>query len=76
LVVIKRLSLDERVKWVVERFEKNHASRPKRKKSLLTTIHAFFRKELSDGEVQQIMDTLVERKLIELTPQGGIVYRK
>jgi len=76
LVAIKRLSLDERVKRVMVRFEKNHACRPKRKKSLLTTIHAFCRKELSDGEVQQIMDTLVERKLIELTPQGGIIYRK
>jgi hypothetical protein len=74
LVVFKRFSLDERVKWVVGRFEKNNASRPKQKKSLLTTIHAFCRKELSDAEVQQILTAMVARKLIELTPQGGVVY--
>jgi hypothetical protein len=75
LITMSRLTLEERVKWVVERFEKNKASRPKRKKSLLTNIHAFCRKELSSGEIQQIMDTMVARKMIELTPQGGVVYR-
>jgi hypothetical protein len=75
LVAMARLSLDERVKWVVERFRKNKASRPKRKKSLLTTIHSFCRKELSGDEVQQIVTAMVARKLIELTPQGEVAYR-
>ena len=75
LVTMNRLSLEERVEWVVERFQKNKASRPKRKQSLLTTIRAFCRKELSDEEVQQIVTALVARELIELTPQGGVVYR-
>ena len=75
LVTMTRLSLEERVKWVVERFQKNKASRPKRKQSLLTTVRSFCRKELSDEEVQQIVTALVARKLIELTPQGEVVYR-
>ena len=75
LVAITRLSLEERVKWVVERFQKNQASRPKRKQSLLTTIRAFCRKELPEEEVQQIVTVMVARKLIELTPQGGVVYQ-
>jgi hypothetical protein len=75
LVTVSRLPLEERVKWVVERFNKNKASRPTRKKSLLTTIHALCRKELSDAEVQQIVAALVAQKLIELTPQGGVTYR-
>lgn len=75
LVAMTRLSLEDRVKWVVERFQKNKASRPKRMKSLLTTIRLFCRKELSDEEVQQIVTALVARKLIELTPQGEVVYR-
>ena len=70
-----RLSLEERVKWVVERFQKNKASRPKGKQKLLTTIRSFCRKELSDEEVQQIVAAMVARKLIELTPQGGVVYQ-
>jgi hypothetical protein len=75
LVAMTRLSLEEQVKWVVERFQKNKASRPKRKKSLLTTIHSFCRKELSDEEVEQIVAAMVARKLIELTPQGEVVYQ-
>ena len=75
LVAMTRLSLEERVKWVVGRFQKSKASRPKRKQSLLTTIRAFCRKELSDEEVQQIVTAMVARKLIELAPQGEVVYR-
>ena len=75
LVAMTRLSLEDRVKWVVERFQKNKASRPKRKQSLLTTIRAFCRKELPDEEVQQIVTAMVAKKLIELTPPGGVVYQ-
>ena len=75
LVTMQHLSLEQRVEWVVERFKKNKASRPKRMKSLLATVHSFCRKELSDGEVQQIVDTMVSRKMIELTPQSGVVCR-
>jgi len=75
LVAMTRLSLEQRVAWLVERLRKNNASRPTRKKSLLTTIHAFSRKELSEAEVQQILTALVARKLIEITPQGGVTYR-
>ena len=74
LAAMTRLSLEERVKWVVERFQKNKVSRPKRKKSLLTTIHSFCRKELSDEEVQQIVTAMVARELIHLTSQGGVDY--
>ncbi len=69
LVPVTRLSLEERVQWVAERFNKNKAGRPKRKESLLTTIHSFCRKELSQEEVQQIAHAMVARKLIELTPK-------
>lgn len=75
LVAMNRLSLEQRVKWVAERFQKNKASRPARKKSLLATIHAFFRKELSAAEVQKIVTAMIAKKLIELTPQDGVIYR-
>lgn len=74
LIAMNRLSLEERVKWVVERFQKNKVSRPNRKKSLLTTIHSFCRKELSDEQVQQIVTAMVAKKLIELAPNGEVVY--
>ena len=74
LVDMTSLSLEERIKWVVERFQKNKASRPKRKQSLLTTIRAFCRKELPDEEVQQIVTAMVARNMIELTPKGEVAY--
>jgi hypothetical protein len=74
LVTMTRLSLAERVKWVVDRFEKNKANRPKRKKSLLTTVHSFCRKEFSDEEIERIVSDMVVKKMIELTPKGGVVF--
>jgi hypothetical protein len=74
LVVMSRLTLEERVKWVTGRFQKNKASRPTREKSLLTTIHALCRKELSAVEVQQIVGAMVARKLIEVPAKGDVVY--
>ena len=68
------LTLEERVKWVADRFQKNKASRPTRKKSLLTTIHAFCRKELSAVEVQQIVKAMVAGKMIEVPAKGDVVY--
>ena len=74
LIVMSRLLLDERVSLVVERLKKNKATRPKRDKTLLTTIHSFCRNELSELEVQQIARALVTGKLIEITPQGTVIY--
>jgi hypothetical protein len=74
LLTVSRLTLDQRVDLVVERFRKNKVSRPARKKSLLTTIHALLHKELSDPDVERIFLALRERKLIELSPQGGVTY--
>ena len=75
LVSFKSFSLEQRVNWVVERLRKNNASRPKKKKSLFTTTHALCRKELSETEVQQIVNTMQARKLIEFTQQDAVVYK-
>ena len=75
LVVKGRLSLAERVEWVVERFQKSKATLPKRRRSLLTTINALFQKELTDVEVEEIVTALVARKLIDVTPEGAVAYQ-
>ncbi len=74
LVAFPRLSLVERVNWVVERFAKSKTTRPKQDKKLLTTIHAFFRKELSEHEVEQVAKAMVATKLIDVGPRGEVVY--
>lgn len=75
LVTVSRLTLDQRVDFVVERFKKNKVSRPARRKSLLTSIHALLHKELPPEQVEQIATVMAERKLIEFTAQGGVTYR-
>jgi len=74
LVDVSQLSLEERVERVIESFRKNHKSRPTRKKTLLSTIHALFRKQLTAEAVQQIVGTLLARKVIEFTPKEQVVY--
>lgn len=74
LLNIRRFTLGERVNLVVGRFQKNKASRPKRKKSLLANIHAICRKEISDDEAQQILDRMVVLKMIKINAQGAIEY--
>ena len=74
LIDMRRLSLGERVDWVMERLKKNQASRPTRRKTLLSNIHAFCRKELTEAEVLKIFDTMVQRKMITVTPPEKIAY--
>lgn len=75
LVNLSRLSLDQRVEYVVERLKKSTATRPSKRKTLLTTIHALFHKDLSDTEVEQIVGAMVKRKMIELSPTQSVTYR-
>ena len=70
-----QLSPEQRVTWVVERLARNKASRPRREKSLRTSIHALCRKELTEAEVERIVKTMITKKIIERTSEGGIVYR-
>jgi hypothetical protein len=72
---VGQLSLTERVERTIECFLKNHTNRPTRKKTLLSHIHALFRKQLSTDEVQRILDALVVRRVVEFTPQEQVVYR-
>lgn len=68
-------SREERLKVVIERLTRNKKNRPKRKKTLLSQINAYFGKQLSEGELTQIVDALIAGKLLEITPRGAIVYK-
>lgn len=74
LVDVSQLTLDERVKWVVERLAKNKVSRPGRKKTLLTSIHALCQKKLTDAEVERVFDRMVALKHIAVTTDGHVTH--
>ena len=68
-------ALQERVKVVIGRLTRNKKSRPKRKKTLLSQINAYFGKLLSESELEGMLKTLIADKVIEITPQGEVVYK-
>lgn len=75
LVNAKQLSVQDRVAQVKERLEKPKATRPARKKTLLTHINACFGKSLNDAEVEAVAKGLEQAHVLKITPEGKVVYR-
>lgn len=69
------LGPQDRVNVVTERLTKNKKSRPKRKKTLLSQINAYFGKLLTENELEEILKTLVDSKTIELNSLGHVSYK-
>lgn len=65
----------DRVKTITARLVKNKTNRPKRKKTLLSQINAYFGKKLTACELEEIVQTLVTNKVIEIGPKGEVVYK-
>jgi hypothetical protein len=74
LMDASQMTLEERVKWVIERLAKNNASRPGRKKTLLANIHALCQKKLPDADVERIVERLIGLKKVTISPQGHVTY--
>lgn len=53
-------STEDRIAEIVRNLHSRGLSRPRRRKTLLGTIHSHFRRELDWGEVQSLVDALVE----------------
>lgn len=68
-------SMQERIKVVTERLTKNKKNRPKRKKTLLSQVNAYFGKQLSERELEEMLNALRTGNVIEITPRGAIVYK-
>ena len=67
-------TLEERVRDFTEKLERSPANRPARTKTLLSTIHAFFGRDLTDVEVQAIVDRLTVLKKIRIGETGAVTY--
>ncbi len=68
-------ALPDRIGLVVERLTKNKKNRPKREKTLRSQINASFQKQMSKGELDEMLKELIGRKVIEITPQGAVIYK-
>jgi hypothetical protein len=65
---------EDRVKTITARLTKNKTNRPKRKKTLLSQINAYFGKKLTEAELEEIVQKLIARKAIEIGPKGEVGY--
>ena len=63
------------VKEVIARLTKNENSRPKRKKTLLSQINAYFQKRLTEAELEKIVQKLTTNKVIEIGTKNEVVYK-
>jgi hypothetical protein len=67
--------LDNRLKVVAERLTKNKKNRPKREKTLRSQINAYFGKQLSERELDEMLRQLIAQKMLEITARGAVVYK-
>jgi hypothetical protein len=65
-------STEERISEIVRNLHSRGLSRPRKRKTLMSTIHAHFRRELEFAEVQALVDQLIERGYIEM--QGEVIH--
>lgn len=65
-------SVDERVKVLLEQFARTPRTRPKREKTLRSSLNAFFGKRLSEDDVSAIVAALVKRGSIEISDKGVV----
>jgi hypothetical protein len=70
-----KLSLDQRLKRVVEHLQAAPQSRPRKRKTLTSSIHALFGKQLTDVEAGAIIEELVRTRMLEIQGNDSISYR-
>ncbi len=65
-------SVEERVKVLVDQFARTPRSRPKREKTLRSSLNAFFGKRLSEDDISATVAALVKRGSIEISDKGVV----
>jgi PIN domain len=63
----------DRVSAVVENLQKRKSAKPRTAKSLRTTIRALFRNELTEGEVDELIERLILRGVMKIS-DGKVHY--
>lgn len=69
-----QLSPDERLHFVLTHLQKSRATRPGKGATLHNHIHALFRKQLTDQEVDAIVIRMKRKNLISIDENQRITY--
>jgi len=65
----------DRPTLVIERLTKNKTNRPKRKITLLSQINSYFGKKLTAAELEDIVQTLTSKGIVEVGEKGDVSYK-
>lgn len=68
-------SKTERIDAIVESLIARGAAKPRKVKTLSNSINSWFLRALSEDEIADLIDELVERKLISISDQNNVSYR-
>jgi len=66
---------DERVEFITQHFKSKKAPRAGKRKALESQIQVLFGKALSPSELNDTINALIGRKVLEITPTDEVVYR-
>lgn len=75
--VPKRLTpqdLEGRVQSYAGALQRNPTSRPGKSKTLHSSIHAYFGRELTESEVAAVVSRLIARKSLAISTTGAVTY--
>ena len=63
----------DRIAVVIADLIKRQAARPRTLKTLTSTVHALFRKRLSEDELRELLEALIQRGVVKVT-DGKLAY--
>lgn len=66
-------SIDERLSAIIENLKQRGTSKPRKEKTLLSTINSLFQKKLTESESVEIIDNLKDNRIISVLG-GNITY--
>lgn len=69
------MNKEERVKFIITRFQSKQVTRAKKRTTLESQIQALFGKALSEAELKETINGLIALKAIEITATGEVVYK-
>ena len=68
-------AVDERVALIVSMLLRNAANRPAKRKTLVSSIGAYFGRQLPEPEIEEVVDRLAAEKRLSISAAGGVTYR-
>lgn len=74
LQIRSSVPMEEKIKSITESLAARGHSRPRKQKTLANTISDLFQKRLDDAELDELIDQLQRKKLIEIRNGGKVFY--